>query len=40
MKLLTTLTAAIALVVMAAPASAQSFPNRPIRLVVPFTPCS
>ena len=40
MKLLTILTAAIALVVMAAPASAQSFPNRPIRLVVPFTPGS
>lgn len=40
MKLLTSLTAAVALVVMAAPVSAQSFPNRPIRLVVPFTPGS
>jgi len=40
MKLLTTLTAAVVLVVMAAPVSAQSFPNKPIRLIVPFSPGS
>ncbi len=40
MKLLTTLTAAVALVVMTAPVSAQNYPNKPVRLVVPFTPGS
>jgi len=40
MKLFSTLIVAAAAAVLAAPASAQSFPNKPIRIIVPFTPGS
>ena len=40
MKLFSTLIVAAAATVLASAASAQSFPNRPVRLVVPFTPGS
>jgi tripartite-type tricarboxylate transporter receptor subunit TctC len=38
MKIAATLAAALAAVVMAAPAAAQDWPAKPIRLVVPFAP--
>lgn len=40
MKILKSLIAAAAVTVLASAASAQSFPSKPIRLVVPFTPGS
>jgi len=40
MKLVSTLIAAAAAAVLASAASAQGFPNKPIRVIVPFTPGS